>query len=49
MSSVHFNIRKPKSSLVDESGGIGPQEEDGQREDEAVAQQGEEVVLHNLE
>ena len=45
----HLNIRNPKSSLVDERGGIGPQEEDGQREDETVAHQGEEMVLHNLE
>lgn len=34
---------------MDESGGIGPEEEDGQGENEAVAHQGEEVVLHDLE
>ena len=47
--SFHLNIRNHINSLVDESGGIGPQEKDGQREDEAVAHQGEEMVLHDLE
>ena len=45
----HLNIRNPEISLVDETGGVGPQEQDGQRDDETVAHQGEEMVLHDLE
>lgn len=36
------------SSLVDESGGIGPEEEHGQGEDDTVAQQGEEMIIHDF-
>ena len=42
------SLRDPTNSLVDESGGIRPEEQDGQGEDEAVAQQGEQVVVHDL-
>lgn len=36
-----MSARDPTNSLVDESGGIGPEEQDGQGEDEAVAKQGQ--------
>lgn len=36
------------SSLVDEGRSVGPEEEDAQGEDEAVAQEGEKMVVHDL-
>ena len=44
-----FHLEGMRSLPVDESAGIGPEEEGGQGEDEAVAQQGEQMVLHDLE